>query len=182
MQVEPQSGADQRRTRRHLRSRVEPRPFDSAAEHRSSAPPMSRRHQQNASSLFGAGDRSFSAARGSALFDQARPTQKARRHARRFIKPEFVQVQDSKCPAQFVTNLLFCNHRRPGSVWLARVAGQNQAAAARSQLPRRGRGVLRRRGSANGNYKCSPLQLRWSNFHRRFSCRTCQVAEAPGHT
>jgi hypothetical protein len=85
-----------------------------------------------------------------ALHNQARPTQKALRDAGRFIEPELVQVQDLKRQAEFVTNLFFRNHRRPGIVWLARVAGQDQAAATRSQPSRHGRGVLLRCVSTNG--------------------------------
>jgi hypothetical protein len=61
-----------------------------------------------------------------------------------------VQVQYLKRRAEFVTNLFFGNHRRARIVGLTRVAGQDEAATARSQLPGHGRGVLIRRVSTNG--------------------------------
>jgi hypothetical protein len=85
-----------------------------------------------------------------ALLDQARPTQKALRDACRFIKPELAQVQDVKGRADFITDLFLGHHRRPRIVWLARVAGQDQASTASSHVPRHGWGVLVRRASTNG--------------------------------
>jgi hypothetical protein len=61
-----------------------------------------------------------------------------------------VYVQDLKRYAEFVTNLFFCHHGRPRIVWLTRVAGQDEAATTRSQLPRHGRRVLIRCVSTNG--------------------------------
>ena len=52
--------------------------------------------------------------------------------------------------AEFVTNLFFRNHRWPRIVGLTRVARQDQAAAARSQLPCYGRSILIQCVSTNG--------------------------------
>jgi hypothetical protein len=100
--------------------------------------------------LRGTNARRSRAAQGLAFLDQAGPTQKALGNTGSFIEPELVQVPDLKRQAKFVANLFFGNHRRPRIVGLTRVAGQNQAAATSSQLPRHRRGVLFRCISTNG--------------------------------